>query len=175
MTQLQEKTLEDQLAALADLTEHVARARQVIHQLPLLKDNGADAPAPLVLQAIDIAQASVEQLGEFVNGLERSYPTGAVITLKRDGYLCHASVLGNPSEDEVAAFITELKRSDEQLWQSAQLVSLLLGLASKWLAAGFVPPVVLHTLAESAPKIIALGMNLSGLQTRAQAAPSAGF
>ena len=175
MRKIQDNSLEDQLAALADLTEHVTRARQVLHQLPLLKVERTDASPPLVLQAISIAQAAVEQLEEYASGLERSYPTGSVIALKRDGQLCCTSVLGNPSEAEVAAFITDLKRSDEQLWESAALVSLLLGLASKWLAAGFAPPVVLHTLAESAPQIIALGMDLSGFQARTQAAATAGF
>ena len=174
MRKIQDNSLEDQLAALADLTEHVTRARQVLHQLPLLKVKGSDASPPLVLQAISIAQATVEQLEEFASGLERSYPTGSVIALKRDGQLCRATVLGNPSEEEVAAFITDLKRSDEQLWESAALVSLLLGLASKWLAAGFAPPVVLHTLAESAPQIIALGMDLFGFQARTQTAATAG-
>lgn len=175
MTLPQEKAPDNELAALADLTEHVARARQVLHQLPLPKVDGADASAPLVLQALNIAQAAVELLGEFATGLARSYPTGAVITLKREGQLCCTSVFGNPSEAEVAAFINDLKRSDEQLWESAALVSLLLGLASKWLAAGFAPPVVLHTLAESAPQIIALGMDLFGSQARTQAAATAGF
>ena len=175
MTQPQEQALEAELAALAELTEHVARARQVLHQLPLLKVDGADASAPLVLQAINIAQAAVEQLGEFATGLARCYPTGSVIALNRDGRLCSTVVLGNPSAAEVAAFITDLKRSDEHLWESAALISLLLGLASKWLAAGFAPPVVLHTLAESAPQVIALGMDLFGFQARTRAAATAGF
>lgn len=175
MTQPEEKTLEDQLAALANLTEHMARARQVLLQLPLPIADGADASAPLVLQAIGIAHAAVEQLGEFASGFERSYQTGSVIALKRDGQFSRAFVLGNPSAREVEAFITDLKRSDEQLWESAELVGLLLGLATKWLAAGFAPPVVLHTLAESAPQIIALGMDLSGLQAKAQASATADF
>lgn len=174
MTQPQDNSLDAQLAALGELAEHVTRARQVLQQVPLLKVERADASPPLVLQAINVAQAAVERLGELASGLERSYPTGAVIALRRDGQFCRVSVIGNPSEAEVAAFITDLKGSDEQLWESAALVSLLLGLASKWLAAGFAPPVILHTLAESAPHIIAQGMNLSGLQARAQATPTAG-
>jgi hypothetical protein len=46
------------------------------------------------------------------------------------------------------------------MMEAAELLGLLVGMSAHWVATGFAPPLVLHSLAENAPRILALGAAL---------------
>jgi len=145
---------------LGDLGDHLARAREVIARLlpDRVGEAGAERPPPL--RALDAAGAAVAALGAHASGLRREVAGGGAIDLARDGGRVVVLVPDAATPAEIAAFTAELRRLDERLLRSAALLGLLAGLCPRWAAAGFAPPVVLHTLAETAPRILALGDSL---------------
>jgi hypothetical protein len=64
-------------------------------------------------------------------------------------------------QQEVERCITLLRQADERTQHIAALLGLLAGLAARWTAVGFAPPVVLSSLRHSAPRIRELGRSLT--------------
>jgi hypothetical protein len=145
----------DGLEGLADLDEHLLRAREVLaHVLP-----GPEEESPLA-RALDVSHAAVARLGAFAGGLERTFEDGSSIHLVRDGRGVRVAVSGAVTRADAAAFVRELRLVDQGLLESAELLGLLLGLVARWVSAGFAPPLVLHSLAQSAPRILELADQL---------------
>jgi hypothetical protein len=71
------------------------------------------------------------------------------------------SLDGPTMRRETAAVIPLLREADERLQCTAELLALLAGLATRWVASGFAPPVVLSSLRRSGPRILELGRSLA--------------
>lgn len=159
MIRLPEKTLPEALALLADLGEHLGRAQQLVQGLPLPQGPpGWEAELPRVFAT---AQDAVESFAELVSGLHLSGEGAPPIALRHSGrgvtVFVDAALTGAPGHQAIAAFIDELRVADARLLRLAELLGLLLGLAARWAASGFAPPVVLAALRQAAPRILELG------------------
>ncbi len=147
--------LEEPFWALAELGEHLTRARAA---LPPLGADDKNAPGdPPLLHVLDVAQAAVASLEDFAGGLRRSFAGGATISLTRDGQRVTVTVIGSPTADDFAAFKKELADLDQRLLNAASLLGVLLHLCAGWAAVGFAPPILLQTLAASGADILKLG------------------
>lgn len=150
----------DPFAALAELGEHLTRARAVLP--PRAAETGPDADAgdgPGLAQVLDVAQAAVASFADFAGGLQRAGADGGIV-LVREGRRVTVVVLGTPTPAEVAAFTSALAALGRRFLDAAALLGLLLHLATAWAAAGFAPPVVLKSLEDGGPRILALGAGL---------------
>ncbi|HRI48623.1 MAG TPA: hypothetical protein PLW65_00460 [Pseudomonadota bacterium] len=151
--------------AIAELGEHLARARAALERSLLGKaaaaEGGAENEGPRITQVLDVAQAAVTSLARFAGGLQRSFADGTAIGLVREGSRVTVTVLGAPTAVAIADFIAELAGIDQRLLDAADLLSLLLHLCTGWVAAGFAPPLLLKTLLDSGPRILELGAALS--------------
>lgn len=150
----------DPLVAVADLGEHLAHAREVLHLPPFGPEQTQDADRPRVVRVLDVAQTAVATLATFAQGLRRSFASGASIELQRDGNQVTLRVLGAPAPDDVAAFVKELRILDRRLLDAAALLGFLIHLCTGWVSAGFAAPLVIKTLAEHGPRILELGAAL---------------
>lgn len=155
----------DPFLAVADLGEHLARARAALERSLLgraaVAEGAAADEGPRITQVLEVAQAAVTSLGRFASGLQRSFADGAAISLVRDGSRVTVTVLGAPTPVAIADFIAELADIDQRLLDAAELLGLLLHLCTGWVAAGFAPPLLLKTLLDSGPRILELGAALS--------------
>lgn len=157
-------------ALLPQLIEHVDEAERLLAHLPHLPHlhsaEGGEASeagehGPATYQRIlVIARQALGYLTELTDGTRRVYPPHGGIALRHSTGDCQVLILGQPSGDEVAEFIADLRQFDQRLQISAELCGLLLGLALRWSAAGFAPPVVLASLGEHVPQFLALGQAL---------------
>jgi hypothetical protein len=141
----------DELERLADLDEHLQRAREALAHV--LEGPAEESPPA---RALDVARAAVARLGAFAGGLQRTFEDGSSIHLVRDGRGIRVAVSGAVTPADAAAFARELRLVDRCFLESAELLGLLLGLVARWVRAGFAPPLVLHSLAKSAPRILEL-------------------
>lgn len=155
-----EPSADDVLVAVADLGEHLARAREALRLPPFGPDRPQEEDGPRVLRALDVAQAAVATLAAFTQGLRRSFPSGAAIDLARDGNEVIVRVLGAPAPEDVAGFIEELRILDRRLLDAAALLGFLLHLCTGWVSAGFAAPLLIKSLAEHGPRILELGAAL---------------
>lgn len=156
----EEPSADDILVAVADLGEHLSHAREVLHLPPFGPDRPAEGDGPRVVRVLDVAQTAVATLAAFAQGLRRSFKSGAVIELHRDGNRVIVRALGAPSPGEIAAFIEELHTLDQRLLDAAALLGFLLHLCTGWVSAGFAAPLLFKTLAEHGPHILELGAAL---------------
>lgn len=145
--------------ALAELGEYLEKARVALDKLPR-SDDSSDAQAQRIKQALYVAQAAVTSFGEFAAGLHYAPASDTAITLLRDGNRVFLYALGTPTQADVATFCAALSRLDQRLLASAELLGLLIGLAIKWAAASFAPPIIVKSLIEAAPRILELGAKL---------------
>ncbi len=112
---------------------------------------------------MSVARQAVEQLAELVEGWQAAYLPRAAIALWRTPSALALCVGGQPSPDDVADFVAELEHRDHRLLVAAELCGLLLGLSLRWAAASFAPPLVVLSLSEAAPALLALGHELAAL------------
>lgn len=146
--------LEDALEGLGMLGEHLARARAALATLPGGDDDGAEAGPGL--RALGVAEAAMAAVEAMADGVAQRGATG-MIAIERDLRQVRVLVAGAVTADEAAMVVAEVRRRDARLAAAAALVGVLLGLSARWVAAGFAPPVVLHALASSVPRLLALG------------------
>lgn len=156
-----EPSAEDVLVAVADLGEHLARAREVLHLPPFGPERPQEGDGPRVVRVLDVAQTAVATLTCFAQGQRRSFKSGA-IELLRDGNQVIVRVFGAPAAADVAAFIEELRTLDQRLLDAAALLGFLLHLCTGWVSAGFAAPLLIKTLTEHGPHILELGAALIG-------------
>lgn len=159
-----DKTPAEALSLLADLGEHLARAQKILQGPPRPDGKstpGEDAELPRVFA---VAQEAVAGFAAVVDGLYRPAEGAPRLALRHTGsgvtVLADAALTGEPGRQEVAAFIEEIRAADARLLRLAELLGLLLGLAARWTAAGFAPPVVLASLRPVAAQVLALGAAL---------------
>lgn len=147
------------LTLLPALAEHLDRAEKLLPHRRAETDDPDDA-APDHHRALRIARRALAHVAKLTEGAQRSYPPRASIALLRSPDRSQLCIWGTPSEDDVATFISELRQFDERVLASAELTGLLLGLALRWSAAGFAPPLVLASLGEHVPQILTLGQRI---------------
>lgn len=157
-----EPSADDVLVAVADLGEHLARAREVLRLPPFSPDRPSEEDGPRVVRALDVAQTAVATLSAFAQGQRRSFPSGAAIDLLREGNEVIVRVLGAPAPEDLAVFIEELRVLDRRLLDAAALLGFLLHLCTGWVSAGFAAPLLIKSLAEHGPRILELGAALVG-------------
>lgn len=156
-----EDSLPDGLDALGEIGERLMRARAALASGPFEHGAPTDHEGRPLTRVLDVAEAAVTSLHDFAGGLRRRFADGSAIALDREGHGVTVTVFGAPTAANIAAFVAELRRIDHRFVDASELLGLLLGLAEKWALAGFAPPLVLHTLADSAPRILQLGAALS--------------
>lgn len=160
MIRLPEKTPPEALKLLADLGEHLERAQRVLQGLPLpdKATPNEDAALPRVFAT---AKEAVASFAAFVSGLYFPAEGAPRLAVRHSGravtVFVDAALAGEQGREDIAAFIAELRVADARLLRLAELLGLLLGLAARWAAAGFAPPVVLGSLLQVAPQILELG------------------
>ncbi len=162
MAEALDKGPPDPLSALADLEDHLQHAAQVLKVPPYGKDDPPSEAGPPLSRLFATAHAALERFAEFVT--ERRFPPGGTprIVLRRLGHRVTV-VTGGATREDVAMFIAALRLSDQRLLDTTELIGLLLGLAVKWAASGFAPPVILVSLKKAAPRILELGKDLVSL------------
>lgn len=154
-------------ALLTQLARHLDQAERLLAHLPHLPHlhtaevDRAEEHGPATYQRVlAIARQALGYLTELTDGTRRVYAPRGGIALRRSTGDCQVLILGQPSGDDAAEFIADLRQFDQRLQVSAELCGLLLGLALRWSAAGFAPPVVLASLGEHLPQFLTLGQAL---------------
>ena len=109
---------------------------------------------------MEVAEAAVARFAEFVEDPFLITGAGATIALTRSATHVVVAVDGTATRADLDAFIAQLKKADQRLLDSAELLGVLLGLAVRWVSAAFAPVVVLQSLTEAAPRILELGRDL---------------
>lgn len=167
MLPFQERAPPEALAQLADLGEHLERAQKVLRSLPFppgppgppaSEEEGEDF-APL--QVLATAQEAFAGFVELIEGVYLPAQGVPRIALQHSGLgtkvFVDAALSGEQRRREIETFIAKVRAADARLMRLAELLGLLMGLAARWAAAGFAPPVVLGSLQQVAPKIVKLG------------------
>lgn len=151
------------------MKERLLRAEEVLGLLPPGDHADSEASeeqeqAPWFLRVFAVAHAAIASVESFVEGSVHPSEGAPPIAWKRGpSYLIlavDASLQGEALEREVQAFVAILRERDQMLKRLAELVGLLAGLCLQWAAAGFAPPVVVGSLRERAPRILALGRGM---------------
>lgn len=168
-----EELLATAVEVLPQLVDQLERVERLLDKLPgralsslQHSDRATDGAADheghdRLRQAVSAARQAVEQLAELGEGRQAAYLPRAAIALWRTPSALALCVGGQPSPDDVADFVAELQRRDHRLLVAAELCGLLLGLSLRWAAASFAPPVVVLSLSEAAPALLALGHELA--------------
>ena len=150
----------DSIDALSELGVHLANARAALHLTPFGEEKPLDQNGHSLLRAIEVAEAAVARFAEFVEDPFLITGAGATIALTRSATHVVVAVDGTATRADLNVFIAQLKKADQRLLDSAELLGVLLGLAVRWVSAAFAPVVVLQSLTEAAPRILELGRDL---------------
>lgn len=151
----------EELELLADLGEHIRRAQVAAQRLSFPGGlQSADSDSELA-RVFAVVQTALADFAAMLSGRQQLGPADSRIALQRSGrgvtVFIDAALAGEAGRRDIAAFIAELRAADARLQNLTELLGLLLGLAVRWAASGFAPPVIVASLRQVAPQLLKLG------------------
>lgn len=161
MFPLPEKIPLEELELLADLGQHLERAEKAMQRLSFPGSKMPVDEDSELGRVFAAAHAALADFAAVLSGRQLLAPADPRIALQRSGrgvtVFVDDALTGEAGRRDIAAFIADLRAADARLQHLAELLGLLLGLAVRWAAAGFTPPVIVASLQELAPRILQLG------------------